>query len=685
MAGYVLKGTRKKKHQIPIDKHQNEFSKGYISTFANSRRPENSVSDATNMELVQDNIYRPRSPLTQYGTQPSSVTNFVSVIGRGKYRYNGTRGLLWMLNISGTGKIYRQTDGGAFTLIGGANSYSSTLWAGFVQSKSRVYVFNGDSSGAGSNLTYVDLATMATVEYTALATPAAPSGTGSANLISGTKPYNYYYKVTANNAVGESTASSASAAVNVNDIRDNWSTAGAKTVAVTWSSVAGATSYTLYVSDNNVDFFEIITIAGATTLSYTDDGSQTMNPYKTAPASNSTQGPIFTWMYVDTRNSQVYGCTSSNQFYYSAPSSASGAAADFSSLNGGGFATIDEGGDTMLNFIDGFRTGKGDPVITTSSRGAAGKGKINHITFDSVTFGDQVIYFPNVSEANGQSGTYAPRCTVKARDSLYYPTGDAIKSTGTSQNIVNILTTNTLSELIVPDVNQITLGSLNLAAGVEYQDKIYMCLPVGSTSNNEIWILDLARKNAWTLRWTVSAKDIWLYEDSAGASHLCVLVNNTILQFSRAGTTPHTDDGVAWRSRLAFSSLVWDPDGISMGNIHNQYFKLLSPTGTIVANTYGLSKRGSTQNTGTDTYSVETSFTGIGDWDYSGNYLYGDNVGAVDSFAQSVAVLQVRPKGLLNQEDWEIVAETAGSDYYLSAVATRGVANLDLVYAGLTT
>lgn len=670
---YVTQAKRSKKHQTPINKHQNSFPKGYISTFANSRQPEDSVSDATNWELTQDNIWRFRPPLIRYGTQPANT-----VIGRGKYRYNGVRGQLFMMNVAGVGKIYRQTDGGAFTLIGGANAYDPTAWAGFVQSKSRVYVYNGVN-----NTTYVDLATMATVEYVALATPAAPAGTGSAALISGTKPYNFYYKITANNAVGESTASAASSAININTIRDNWIPA-TQSIAITWTTVAGATSYTVYGSDNNVDFYELITLAGLTTLAWTDDGSQTMNPYKTAPASNSTQGAVFTWMYVDSRNSQVFGVTADNKLYYSATSASVGSAADFSSLNGGGFTTIDEGGDTLLNFVDGFRTGKGDPVLTTSSRGAAGKGKINHVTFESATFGDQTIFFPNVVEANGQAGTYAPRATVKSRDDLIYPTGDAIKSTGTSQNIVNILTTNTLSELIVPDINNITLDALDMAAGCESQDKVYLCLPVGSATNNEIWILDRARKNAWTLRWPIAAKDIWLYEDSTGASHLCVLVGNVILEFNRAGAIPHTDDGVAWSSRLAFSALVWDEDGISLGNIHNQYFKLLEPTGTIVANTYGLTKRGATTNTGSDSYSVEVSFTGIGEWDFSGDYLFGDDVGIVSSFAQSVSVLRVRPKGLLNQEAWEIVANTAGTDGYLSSVSTRGTANLDLIYQGLT-
>lgn len=667
---YQLTGRRsKKRNRSPINISQNEFSKAYVSTIANSRRPRNSLSDMTNMEVVQDNVVRIRPPTIRYGTQPA-----YPVIGRGAYTYNGSRVQLFMLNVGGVGKVYRQTDGGAFTVMTGVNAYDSVAWAGFRQSKNRVYVFNGVN-----NLSYVDLTTMATVEYTTLATPAAPTLVASANLLTGTKNLNYYYKITANNAVGESAASPQSLAINVNDIRDNWSSAAAiaKYVTVSWTIVAGATSYTIYGGDDPNHLYEITTLANLATLSFVDDASYTLNPFSEAPDSNSTQGAIFTWMNVDTKDATLYGCSSGNKVYYSAVGTG-----DFSPLNGGGYVTVDEGGDSTVNFLDTFRTGKGDPVVSISARGAAGKGKLYHMTFSTATYGSQVLTFPNITEANGQSGTYAPRATVKARDSLYYPTGDAFKSTGTSQNIVNILTTSSITQGVVPDVDNISLTALTNAAGVEYQDKIYFTLPVGSTTNNEIWYIDLARKNLWVLRWTVAAKDIWLYEDNNGLAHLCVLVGSNILEFTREGALLSSDDGVAFSSRCAFSSLVWDKDGITLGNINNQYFKLLNPVGTITANTYGLSKRGLAIATGSDAYNSETTFTGIGIWDYSGDYLYGDDIGTIDTLSKSIAVLHVRPKGLINQEDWEIVTDTAGCDYILSAVSTRGMANNDLIFRG---
>ncbi len=667
----VTSKRNKRKARKDINIHQNKFPKAYISTIANSRRPTDSLSDMTNIELVQDSVLRPRPPLVQYGTQPANT-----IIGRGKYKYNGNRYLMFMQNVAGTGKVYYQMDGGAFTLATGTNSYDDTAWASCVQASGRVYIYNGVD-----NLTYVTASTGAITTYTALTTPGAPSATRSG---AGTGTFPHFYKVTANNEVGESIASAVS--TNHTDstkLRDDW-ISGTDYFTITWSAVTNATSYTIYYGTSAANCNELYTVDGNATNTFVDYGTTATNPFKLAPEGNSTQGQIFTWMYVDSKNSQIFGITTDNKLYYSAPGTG-----DFSPYNGGGWVAIDEEGDTTLNYVDGFRNGKGDPVITVSARGAAGYGKLFHVSFESLTIGDTIINYPNVYEANGQSGTYSARATIKERDALWYPTGQDFKSTGTSQNIVNILTTSSISQAIIPDVERIDLANLHKAVAVAYRDRIFWSLPVGSTENNEIWILDLSRKNAWILRWTVAAKDMWLYEDNSGATHHCVLVNNVILEFTRAGSRTHHDNNVAWRSRVAYSALVWDEDGLLLGKIRRHYLKLLQPKGTITANDTGLTRQGTSTAVGNDSFTVTTTSTGIGQWQYGGAFLakdaaykYGDDPGSIDSYGKSVAVLSIKPKGLLAEMSWEVVGDSIGTDYILSSSNVKGFALEDLVLVG---
>ncbi len=645
------RSSRKARRKVNI--HQNKWPKGYISTIDNSRRPTDSLSDLTNIEVVQDNVLRPRPPLVRYGTQPANT-----VIGRGHIRQNGERYILWMQDVAGVGKLYKQKDGGTMTSLGG--SYDNEAWASCVQSVNKAYIYNGVD-----NLSYVNLSDNSINTYTALSTPGAPTVTKTA--MAGTT-YTHYYRVTANNAVGESIASSVGS-VTSGKVRDDW-ILNTDYIDVSWSSVVGATSYTVYYGDTSTTTNELYTV---TATSFRDLGSLSVNPFKLAPEGNSTEGAIFTWMYADSKNSQLFGITSDNKLYYSAPGTG-----DFSPYNGGGWVEIDGYGANTLNYVDGFRNGKGDPVITVSARGAAGKGKLFHVTFETYTVGDQSIVYPNVYEANGQAGTYSARGVIKARDSLFYFTGQDVKSTGTSQNIMNILTTTTISQVIEPDMERIRLDSLHKSVGVEYKDKLYWALPVGSDENNEIWILDLSRKNLWVLRWPIAAKDLWLYEDNSGNTHFCALVDNVILEFTRAGARTHQDDDVAWSSRIGFESLVWDEDGIILGKIRRQYFKLLFPKGTITANATGLSRRGVESAAGSDSFTVTTTPTGWDEWTYD-QFQYDQDPGEVNTYGKSVAILQIKPKGLVAQLDWEVVADTAGSDYILSAVNTKGFALDDLV------
>ena len=672
---YDLRQTRnRRKERRPLNISQNKFDRGYISTIDNSRRILSSLSDMTNMEVTQDNIVRPRPPLIEYGVQPAAGE---IVTGRMNVKYDGERWVYILLSEPNLDEsyFYKQKDGGVWENAVSTPLVSSYLqsstWTSGVQSKGKLYPFNGID-----NLCYINLENDAFVDYTAIATPSAPTVTKTG--MTGTT-FTHYYRISANNNVGESIASTAGT-VTSGKLRDSWIN-GTDYTTVSWAAVPGATSYTVYYGNSPGTLNELYTVPNAT--SFTDYGNIAVNPFKLASEGNSTEGPVFIWMYVDTKNSQLFGITAENKLYYSAPGTS-----DFSAFNGGGWVGIDEDGDSTLNFATGFRNGKGDPVITASLRGAAGAGTICHVSFDTLTIGDQSIIYPNVIISNGQSGTYSARATVKARDSIWYPTGLGFKTTGTSQNINNILTTNSMSQAIEPDLEKINLAALQDSVGVEYKDKIYWALPISADGNNEIWVLDLSRRNIWTLRWTVDGisepnnpyiRDMWLYEDSSGKTHFCILYGDGhILEFTRTGAVPHTDNNSPFRSRVAFESLKWDENGLVLGSIRNMYFKFLFPKGVINVNVNGLSRKGLKSSAGSDTFNVTTANVGYDQmtWD---NHVYDEAPGNIGVYAKSVAVLRVKPKGLLNQLDWEVVADSPGTDYYLSAVNTRGYALDDLI------
>ena len=108
-------------------------------------------------------------------------------------------------------------------------------------------------------------------------------------------------------------------------------------IDISWGSVTDAIGYTVYYSSDNITFYELVT---TTATSYRDLGDLAVNPYNIAPEFDSSEGQIFTHMYTDSKNSQVYGITADGYLHWSAPGFVPGSA-DFSPENGGGNVPID--------------------------------------------------------------------------------------------------------------------------------------------------------------------------------------------------------------------------------------------------------------------------------------------------------------------------------------------------------
>lgn len=654
--------TKKQRRKIDITQGSPEnkgFKKGYMSFVTDSRMPFDALADLTNATLDQDNLPRPRESLVLYGEQPLGTSlgfgTFIKVVSGVPEKWD-----ISMQVIGGVGKVHVRKDGNTWVAAGGTNSYSSTAIVNFCQSGNRVYISNGVTA-----MSYYNISTGDMVVYTSLATPSTPTATGTG--LSGSN-YTYYYRVSANNAVGESTASVADTEA-VSKIRDSW-TAASEYVTITWSSVVGATSYNVYVG---TIAGEEQYLASTTGLTFRDDATLTPNAFKIAPAGNATSGPVLTYMW--NKDGQLFGVgdmTNRDYLWYDGGSTQVG---NFSPFAGGGNVSINPGGDTVPQAVRSFRTGKGDPAVTVLSSGVAGIGKMHHVIFTTTTFDGNVITIPNVQEANGQGGTVSARSVIELNNSLHYLTGQDFKSTGTSANVQNILSTNSISNDILPDVRMINLANAYKCAGLAFEGKAIWSLPVGSTDNNQIWVKDYSRGGIWIMPWIVSAKFMWLSESNdTGQVHFCIYDGTHVLEFSRSVATQ--DNGVPFRTRVAHEGLVWSDSGMTMGAIQEQRFKLLYPSGSVSINAFGLDEDGEVNTLAGEVYTQTASFTGWGQllWsDGSVPSMFSGDVGVINFTSKQMSVVTLEIDETLNQLGWEITSDTAGVDYYLSTVNTRGV------------
>lgn len=654
--------VQKKRRELNITQGAapNGFKRGYQSFVTDSRTPLDALSDLTNAILDQDNLPRPRPSLVLMGEQPLGtvlgISTYIDTTTGAPVKYD-----ISMQVISGVGKIHTRKDGETWVAATGVgNSYSSTAKVNFCQSGGRIYVSN-----AVDNMSYYNISTDAIVVYTSLPTPSTPTATQTG--LAGSN-FTYRYRVSANNAVGESTASIADTE-DVTLPRESW-TAASQYITVTWSAVAGATSYNLYVGTTAGEEKLLVT---TNSLTFRDDATITPNAFVRAPDGNSTEGPILAYMW--NKDGQLYGVGDIDNLDYLWYDGGAGATGDFSPFNGGGNVGINSGGDTTPSVVRSFRTGKGDSAVTVLSKGVAGVGKMHHLVFTTTDFDGTVINVPNVSEANGQAGTVSPRAVVEANNSLWYPTGQDFKSTGTSANIQNILSTNSVSNDIIPDVQRLNLSAMDGACGIVFENKIYWSLPVGSSTNNQIWVKDLSRNGIWIMPWTISAQFMWLSENNVtGQISHCVYDGTNILEFSRSIYTE--DNGTPFATRVAHEGIVWSDSGMTMAAIQEQRFKLLQPAGTIQINSFGLNEDGAIDTLASDTFTQTASFTAWGQYVWSDGELpsvYSGDVGAIDYTSTGVSVVTLEIDETVNQLGWEIITDTANCDYLLSTTHINGI------------
>jgi len=579
--------------------------KGVVSAYDSGRTPTDGLQSSANTMLDQDGTVRPRPSLVLYGPQPVGT-----VIGE-IFEFKTTSGLtstysmISMQVVAGVANIYyAKGEDVTWTKISSV-SYDPSSPAHFCQVQQKVLIMNGFN-----NLSYFDIPTNTIVQYNSLSTPSAPildTNTG----LTGTS-FNVYYAITANSTVGETAGSSVLTQPVLTD-RDLWNK-DTQSIKIKWSTITGVKSWNVYMGTSadgagQPTMYLIAAGLDAATLSFTDNGTAAQDLSRPLPQTNSTAGPKA--LSGKVINGRPWLIRDKDNPFYVWRGGDYGYELDFSPSHGGGYTPVGNGTKEVPNAIDSFRDGKGSSMITVFTQSSNGGGKRFLLSPTNITYGNSTFVVWQVQEDSGNDGTDSPFGIINYSNSLYYPSRDGFKTTGTKPQLQNVLSTDRISNTIQNDISRLNNKKMSLAVGVAYESRLYWSLPVGGDVNSEIWVLDLARGGAWMKPWSIGADWMWLYNDNSGVTHILVLVSNAVYELSYSQNT--NDNGIGFPTDGTSGIVNFSEDGRSWAKLRQVVFQVLKPSGNLTFSVTAMTDDGiMTYQTG-DTYGESATVGGWGE------------------------------------------------------------------------
>jgi hypothetical protein len=659
-------GVRRRPGRKPIIKPlaQLNWKKGTESRYDADQTDLEAIRSGENVRLTGRGSLSPRPGVKPYGVQPTGtimtqVFEYVRMNGQTPETW-----LVWMENRSGVGTVITNKDGGTHAVVTGA-TYGVVGSPHFEQVAGKVLIMDGQAS-----LSYMDVQTQTITVFAALSTPSAPTAVSAG--FSGTNTVTYNWKVTAANQ-GETAASAAGSAA-VPRLRETWN-GTTEYVGITWNRVTGAQRYNLYIGTvpGSEFFIDTITDPGTgTTVTYNDTGSIAENPNRIAPASDSTAGPKVT------RGTNIKGVPyltgdkdNLGRIWFGGDSAAN--ALDFSWGNGGGYVEPNKGGKDFPVKVIAFRDGKGTPMAACISKGTNGDGKRYLLSAQSTSIGNTTISFMDVQEDNGGDGTDSPDGVVYGNDAIWYPSRSGFKTTSTKPQIQNILSTSGISDSISPDVAN--LSSINMAScvGLFNDQTILWAIPSSSTTNNQIWILDLRQGGSWMRPWYIPCSWMLHYaENSTGTSRVLMVVNNQICELDENTNT--TDNGVAFPTTIASGDIKFSEDGSMWAKIIDITYVFLHPQGNIDLSVSVASEDGQLQFSDTMPGAASQIISAFGRYGWGGSgwgQLRSDFLGIMSAPPRRSWRIEVDEE--CNSFNWGVTTLEAGIDYELVEVLVKYV------------
>lgn len=461
----------------------NKWMKGLNTLVSATQIEPSELSEATDIMLVEDGkIQCPRDGQAYFGSSSGSRVLGIAPF----YPTSGTKYLIRMVGT--TLQKYNSSSGGWDTISGA--SYTTGLRANMAQAYDYLYICNGTDS-----LTKTDGSSVTTFTELSVPTNLAVARSGGSS-----GSYTYSYKVTAINAVGETTPCAA-----VTDTASVDTLTTSVKMALTWTAVTNAIGYNVYGRKDG-DWRFMMYLEGNGSVAYTDDGSDEPSDVFTPPEGNSTGGQKGKYITVYKDSLFITGDPlNPSRLYYSGGGDKID---DFTVQNGGGFIDIskDDGQDLTgsIVFKDSLIVFKQDSIY-----------KFNFLS-DGM---------PSVEQVSASIGCIAPRTIISVENDIHFLGRDNWYTIGNQQGFAfDVLRTNSISMRIRTVLERFAPAYIQNAtahyAKTENQRLVIVSYtPVGSTTNTNAIVYDFER-DGW-YKWTNIPANCWAtYINSSGTVYV---------------------------------------------------------------------------------------------------------------------------------------------------------------------
>lgn len=558
------------------------------------------------------------------------------------------------------GTIYRSTDNGTTWDACTGATVTPDITMNMNQNGNYLYLTNGEDD----IIRYDGSTTLQT--YTALSTPAAPTAATTPGSPGTT--YTYYYKVSAVNEVGFSTASP-KVTVQHGVPRSSWDATTNYITLTLPAYQATQTRYDIYFSEDDINYY-YLSSQTSPNLSYKDDGSAVVVPSTLAPTGNTTQGPkVAELTNVGVRQYGVRDKDNRYRIWFTGAGTFAGA---FSSAYDGGYLDWQPGGKLLPVKVVDYRDGKGTNIATIWCDSADGQGAILQMSLSTLTIGNINITVPSAYTLPGSRGTPAPGSVVNVLNDFMFYNSQAFYNLGSRAQFLNILSTDEASSNIRPTVKQISsVGERGISA-VYFDAKVLFSVPRGSTTNNVTDMYDTERKSWIPNAFTIGFKKFLPYTDTNGARRLLALKpgDNRLTEISNA---IQGDYGVPFRTSLLTGLYPTSRDRFEFQFTEEAEFELSSPRGVINVEVLGYERKNgySVIKQKSENFSSSISETGwdTDPWDTDP----WDNTSVVPNISsESSEKRYFTIQKELNSVQWHVTTNTLDAGYVLRALQTWG-------------